>query len=199
MRSQDDGEQFRESVEALDEAFFRMVAVRNPAGAIVDFRYDYCNEAALRILGRRREDVVGHRLLELFPLHLDNGMFDAYLRVTETGEPLRFEFSYDENGVTGEFEVLTCRLGDGHVTVGHDISERKRRERETMILSAQLQTALTSRIDIEQAKGYLAAQYGFDTATAFLAIRRYARDNNRLISDVARSIVDGELKISDSV
>src|SRR3954452_564088 len=150
---------FRSSLEALDEAFFRMTAVRDATGTVRDFRYNYCNQAALRVLGRVRDDVIGQRLLELFPLHKTNGLFDAYVKVTETGEPLRYEFGFDENGVTGEFEVLVCRLGDGYVLVGHDITERKRREHEVATLSAQLQSALTSRIEIEQAKGYLAAQY----------------------------------------
>src|SRR5881394_1723323 len=97
-------EQWRSSLEAIDEAFFRMGAVRDAAGQIVDFDYLFCNRAALALLGRRREDVFGRRLLELFPSHRTNGLFDAYVRVTETGEPLRYEFAFDEGGVTGEFE-----------------------------------------------------------------------------------------------
>ena len=118
------------ALEALDEALFRMSAVRDATGRIVDFTYEYCNRAALELLGRRREEVLGRRLLELFPSHLTNGLFDAYARVTETGEPLRYEFPFDEDGVTGEFEVVVSRAGDGYVLAGHDIVERKRRERE---------------------------------------------------------------------
>src|SRR5947208_12923373 len=118
----------RASLEALDEAFFRMTSVRDDVGHIVDFRYEYCNEAALAVLGRRREDVLGRRLLEMFPTHVTNGLFDSYVRVAETGEPLRYEFAFDEAGVTGEFEVVVCRVGDGYVLAGHDITERRRLE-----------------------------------------------------------------------
>src|SRR3954467_915882 len=187
MGTPDDGDRFRASLEALEESFFRMTSVRGPSGRIVDFRYDYCNDAALRVLGRPREDVLGHGLLELFPLHGSNGLFDAYVKVTETGKPLRYEFGFDENGVSGEFEVLVCRLGDGYVLVGHDISERKRAERDMATVAEQLQAALTSRVAIEQAKGYVAASFGLDLETAFLALRRYARDNNKRIGDVAGS------------
>jgi PAS domain S-box-containing protein len=117
-------------LEALDEAFFRMSTVRDATGRVVDFKYEYCNRAALRLLGRRRGQVRGRRLLRLFPSHLTNGLFDAYVRVVETGEPLRYEFAFDEGGVIGEFEVVVSRVGDGYVLAGHDISERKRRERE---------------------------------------------------------------------
>src|SRR4051812_6876349 len=103
-----------------------MGAVRDAAGRIIDFEYKYCNPAALTLLDRPRDEVVGHRLLQLFPSHQTNGLFDAYVQVTETGEPLRYEFAFDERGVSGEFEVVVSRAGDGYVLAGHDISERKR-------------------------------------------------------------------------
>src|SRR3954465_6164035 len=96
-------EELRSSLEAIDEAFFRMGAVRDAAGRIVDFEYKDCNRAALALLGRPREEVVGHRLLPPFPSHRTNGLFDAFVQVTEAGEPLRYEFAFDEHGVTGEF------------------------------------------------------------------------------------------------
>ena len=85
------------------------------------------------------------------------------------------------------------RLNDGYVLVGHDISERKRREREQAALTEQLQGALTSRVAIEQAKGYLAAMSGSDPSMAFEVIRRYARDHNLRLRDVAHRVVAGEL------
>jgi PAS domain S-box-containing protein len=185
-----------DELEALDEAFLRFGAVRNEAGRITDFRYDDCNRAALNLLGRRRDELIGHRLLELFPSHLTNGLFDAYAQVAETAQPLRREFSFDENGVIGEFEVLACRYGDGVILVEHEISARKKAERQLTTLAEQLQEALNSRVAIEQAKGYLAAQADTDTDTAFTVIRRYARNHNRRIHDVAKAIVDGELDLT---
>jgi len=130
VSGQQSDEDFRSSLEALDEAFFRMSAVRDATGRILDFEYGYCNRAALELLGRRREEVLGRRLLELFPSHRTNGLFDAYARVTETGETRRFEFPFEDGGVVGEFEVVVSRVGDGYVLTGHDISDRKRRDRE---------------------------------------------------------------------
>src|SRR5947208_2130303 len=140
-KAADDREQLGVFLDAIDEAFFRMGAVRERTGRIVDFDYQYCNRTALTLLERRREDVVGRRLLELFPSHATNGLFDAYVRVVETGEPLRYEFAFDEGGVVGEFEVVVSRAGDGYVLAGHDISERKRLERELVVVKAQLETA----------------------------------------------------------
>ncbi|NEA59434.1 GAF and ANTAR domain-containing protein [Streptomyces sp. SID13666] len=58
-------------------------------------------------------------------------------------------------------------------------------------LSAQLHTALHSRIAIEQAKGVLAARWGTTVDEAFSAMRRHARTQRRLLSDVAHDIVNG--------
>lgn len=183
----------RASLEATDEAFFRMTAVRDEAGRIVDFIYADCNRAALSVLGRSRNDIIGQHLLDLFPSHADNGLFDAYVAVTETGVTFRHEFAFDENGVSGEYEIVVSRFEDGYLLLGHDITSRKRDERQLALLTEQLQTALTSRVAIEQAKGFLAAKYETDTATAFTVIRRYARNHNQRIHDVAAAIVEGRL------
>jgi len=186
----------RSSLDALDEAFFQMSAVRDDAGAIVDFQYVFCNLAAVALLGRRREEVLGRRLLDLFPSHRDNGLFHSYVGVTETGEPVRLEFSFEEGGVVGEFEVIVSRVGDGYVLAGHDISHRKSLERELVALRDQLQAALISRGAIEQAKGFVAAQLRISPETAFVAIRRYARGHNERIGDVARGVIAGEIVLS---
>jgi hypothetical protein len=189
----DAGEQPGAFLEAIDEAFFRMGAVRDAAGRIIDFEYQYCNRTALTLLDRRLEEVRGRRLLELFPSHRANGLFDAYVQVVETGEPLRYEFAFDEGGVAGEFEVVVSRSRDGYVLAGHDISDRKRLERQVAALTQQLQTALTSRIVIEQAKGYVAMASGTDPQAAFKLIRRYARNRNLKIHDVCRAVVAGDV------
>jgi PAS domain S-box-containing protein len=196
VRPQVAEEDFRSSLDALDEAFFRMTAVRDESGDIVDFEYEFCNRTALGLLGLQREEVLGRRLLDLFPSHRTNGLFDAFTTVTETGEPVRLEFSFEEGDVVGEFEVVVSRVGDGYVLAGHDISDRKRLERELVALKDQLQAALTSRIAIEQAKGFVAAQLRITPETAFLAIRRYARGHDMRIGDVARAIVTGEIVLS---
>jgi PAS domain-containing protein len=189
----------RSSIEALDEAFLRLSAVRDETGVITDFQYEYGNRAALNVLRRRRDELLGQRLLVLFPSHRTNGLFDAYVRVTETAEPRRSEFHFDDNGVVGEFEVLACRFGDGLILVGHDISDRKDEERRLTSLASQLQGALTSRIVIEQAKGYLAARSDTNPEAAFAAIRRYARDHNQRISEVAQRVVGGEIDLREAV
>lgn len=57
-------------------------------------------------------------------------------------------------------------------------------------VESQLQHALLSRISIEQAKGILSEQADITTDAAFVLLRRYARDHNHRIADVAAEVVD---------
>jgi len=69
------------------------------------------------------------------------------------------------------------------------LHERSVRRADT--LNEQLQTALNSRVIIEQAKGKLAERLGIDVDQAFSLLRDRARTSNRRLSDLARAFVDG--------
>ncbi len=74
-------------------------------------------------------------------------------------------------------------------------SSRTRPTREAAIREGQLQHALNSRIAIEQAKGMIAERAGVDMDAAFSVLRRFARNNNRGLTEVAEALVSGTLKI----
>ena len=62
---------------------------------------------------------------------------------------------------------------------------------------ARLQQALNSRVAIEQAKGMLAEHAGVDMDEAFNRLRRFARNHNRRLTEVAESLVAGRVKVVD--
>ncbi|MDX6363309.1 MAG: hypothetical protein QOC85_2319 [Streptomyces sp.] len=68
---------------------------------------------------------------------------------------------------------------------------QQRSSQRSTVLNEQLQTALNSRVLIEQAKGKLAERQNVDMERAFTALRGYARAHNRRLSDVARAFIDG--------
>ena len=59
------------------------------------------------------------------------------------------------------------------------------------VLTAQLQTALNSRVIIEQAKGLVAERLDMDMQDAFATLRDYARAHNLKLSDLARAVIAG--------
>jgi GAF domain-containing protein len=65
--------------------------------------------------------------------------------------------------------------------------------RQSQVLNDQLQSALNSRIVIEQAKGVLAGRAHVDMDEAFARLRGYARSHNRQLAAVAGDLVEGKL------
>jgi hypothetical protein len=64
---------------------------------------------------------------------------------------------------------------------------------EQRLLAQQLQYALQSRVLVEQAKGILAEYAHVDMDQAFAVLRRYARDRNERLVDVADALVERRL------
>jgi AmiR/NasT family two-component response regulator len=60
-------------------------------------------------------------------------------------------------------------------------------------INEQLQTALNSRVIIEQAKGVLSQRGGLSMDVAFDRLRRYSRDHGLKLSEVARQVIDTDL------
>ncbi|OKI09539.1 hypothetical protein A6A06_02325 [Streptomyces sp. CB02923] len=60
-------------------------------------------------------------------------------------------------------------------------------------LAAQLEHALATRVVIEQAKGAMTARHSLSPDAAFTVLRGYARSHQRLLTEVAREVVEGRL------
>jgi GAF domain-containing protein len=99
----------------------------------------------------------------------------------------------------GAFDADSVHVGQALAdvaTIGL-LQERSMRHRDT--LNEQLQTALNSRVIIEQAKGKLAERLGIDVNQAFTLLRDQARNRNERLSDFARAFVDGTQTIAGPV
>ncbi|RIV24847.1 PAS domain-containing protein [Fibrisoma montanum] len=117
-------------------------AIRDPSdNRIVDFRYVAQNEASRQSVGRTDEQVIGHTMLEYFPHVLETGLFNRYLRVIETGKPMRFEQEYNYDQLTGWFEISVMKWGDGIVLTLVDITASKRHQQEIEAANLGLQRA----------------------------------------------------------
>ena len=67
--------------------------------------------------------------------------------------------------------------------------------RESEIITAQLNRALTSRIFIEQAKGVMSQSESISMDEAFNRMRSFARASNRTLQDVAEAVANRSLVI----
>jgi GAF domain-containing protein len=76
---------------------------------------------------------------------------------------------------------------------------QQRAIRRGEILNEQLQTALNSRVTIEQAKGVLAQHSGLGPDAAFERLRAYARAHNLRLVEVGRDLIDRSLDAAEVV
>ena len=90
----------------------------------------------------------------------------------------------------GNLSPGTLQLGQALAAVATIALMQARAIRHRDTLAEQLQTALNSRIIIEQAKGVIAERGHLDMAQSFALLRSTARTHNRRLSDLARAIVD---------
>lgn len=137
---------FRTSLENMLDPFVILTAVRDAQGIIVDFAYEFANEAACRHNQVPRDALVGRRLLDLLPEHAAAGLLDEYRRVVETGEPLVrdnlvYTDSWGGRTMTRIFDVRATRLGDGLAYTWRDVTDRKRAELELREKEHQLRQA----------------------------------------------------------
>ncbi len=103
-------------------------------------------------------------------------------------------------GALNLFRAGTGRLAERDVPLGQGIADfaavaliQERTMRESRGVVQQLQSALNSRVLIEQAKGVLAERGNVSVDVAFASIRTFARTHNSRLSEVARDVIDGRL------
>ena len=120
----------------------------------------------------------GFRSVHALPMHLRSQTIGA-LNL----------FRADE-GRLGETDLLAAQAFADVATIA---ILQQRVVSDAKILNEQLQSALTTRIIIEQAKGVVAERSGLDMEGSFLRLRTHARSHNLRLVDVAQAIIDGTL------
>jgi GAF domain-containing protein len=103
-------------------------------------------------------------------------------------------------GALNLFADRQVRLDEDDVAIGQAMADvatigllHERNLREQTVLSEQLQTALHSRVLIEQAKGVLAARADITVTEAFTRMRTHARGSGLTLTGVATAVIDGTI------
>jgi GAF domain-containing protein len=98
-------------------------------------------------------------------------------------------FNPDVEPITEEDKRLARALADV-ATIG---ILQQRSVHHGHVVGEQLQYALNSRVVVEQAKGMVAERSGLTMVQAFELLRGHARSHNIKLTDVAASVVGGEV------
>jgi GAF domain-containing protein len=103
-------------------------------------------------------------------------------------------------GALNLFRTEPGRLSEKDLGIGQAMADvatvgliQERALTASELLATQLQTALTSRVQLEQAKGMLAERTGLRMDQAFVLMRDYARHRGRRLSEVAAHIIEGTI------
>jgi transcriptional regulator with GAF, ATPase, and Fis domain len=103
-------------------------------------------------------------------------------------------------GALNLFRTRSGRLSEEDLGIGQAMADvatvgliQERAITASELLATQLQTALTSRIQLEQAKGMLAQRTGLPMSQVFQLMRDYARHRGHRLSDVAAHVIEGVL------
>lgn len=89
------------------------------------------NDAACRLTGAAREDLLGHDVMSVAPFRGRSSLLLAFRQAVFTGRVIKSEFSLDKNGTARHFEVSQIPLRDaggaftGVVSTCIDVTERK--------------------------------------------------------------------------
>ncbi|MEZ0052504.1 hypothetical protein ABIA30_003522 [Mycobacterium sp. MAA66] len=104
----------------------------------------------------------------------------------------------DRIGALNLFRTEVGRLPRADIAVGQALADvatvgilHQRIMNRSESVNQQLQTALNTRVIIEQAKGVLAERGTLDMDEAFRRLRAYARQTHQRLADLARAVVDG--------
>jgi PAS domain S-box-containing protein len=115
------------ALESSSVAFTILGAVRNEAGRIIDFSWQYANPEAARTIGRSLSELIGKRIQEVLPdAWASPGLFERFVHVAETGEQGMIEAAFTRNGVSSWWQNIVTKLDDGVAVWFPDTTERKR-------------------------------------------------------------------------
>lgn len=119
-------------------------AVRNEQNEIVDFRYVLINHEAERLMP---ENTIGSSLLQLQPGVVEEGIFDTFKKVVETGMAHQGEFHYVHEQFNGWFHQSVVKLDDGVATTTADITQRKQAELQVLRLKEEAAQRATDKYE----------------------------------------------------
>ncbi|MDC0773151.1 GAF and ANTAR domain-containing protein [Streptomyces sp. HD] len=107
-------------------------------------------------------------------------------------------------GALNLFQTTPLRLGDDDIALAQALADvatitilQQRTLEQSHVENSQLETALTSRVLIEQVKGVLAERWNTSVDDAFAAFRAYARTRHLRLADLATRIISGGFDTTD--
>jgi PAS domain S-box-containing protein len=151
-RLRESEQRFQAAIRTMRDAVAILSPVHDETGEIVDFRYDYANDAHCELVGRDREQLLTRHVDEVHPGWARSERFELYRQVALTGEPCRSEDFHPERAWGTEFarrviDNFVARAGEQLVVSARDVSDRRRIEAKLRASEERFEAAVGSMLD----------------------------------------------------
>lgn len=205
-------QELRAIVDTLVDPWVMLAAVRDREGRLVDFIYTDANEAAYTVNRVPRDELLGRRLLDLLPEHGPSGIFERYVAVVETGNPLAEDdqpFTSPLDGRLRRFDNRAVKVGDGISLTWRDVTERyDARQRLRHLADHDLLTGAANRRLLESRLAEVMARQprtGSRVAALYCDVDHFKEVNDRhghivgdrvlatVVAEVTAAIREGDL------
>ncbi|NTV62991.1 MAG: PAS domain-containing protein [Oscillochloris sp.] len=152
--------QAEEAMHASELRFYHLLGTMLEGCQIIsyDWRYLYLNESILRHARRRREELLGKTMMEVFPGIEQTEVFRVlqHCMTERTNQRIENQFIYPD-GESAWFDLSIQPAQEGLFILSIDISDRKRGEQVLALERAQLTERIAeSTIDLRRANAELA-------------------------------------------
>ncbi|MBK6341681.1 MAG: CHASE3 domain-containing protein [Flavobacteriales bacterium] len=182
-------------------------SVKDEKGTVVDFEFLSANRQANIIA--ERDDLVGKRLLAELPEHFTAGLFDAFVRVVESGVPFRKDLHYQGAGMDLWFSTHAVRFEDGFLVTFADITNHKhaqemQAEADRIALTGQITRTVAHEVRNPLTNIHLAVEQLHEEVVDrdgqvlafFLIIDRNLKRIGTLINEMLESTQQRELRLA---
>jgi two-component sensor histidine kinase len=118
---------------------------KNERGEIVDFIFEYMNDSSLMHTPGKKEDYLGKGFLEKFPFNKENGMFDSFKAVAETGIPSHDIYFYDEGGIRGWYKNYVVKYKERIIVYYSNDTEKTELQNQLKEKTVKLENYLAEK------------------------------------------------------
>ncbi|HYH15500.1 MAG TPA: PAS domain-containing protein, partial [Flavisolibacter sp.] len=113
-------------LESSMDGIYALKAVRNPEGIITDFQYLFTNTNIAKLLHLEVDEIIGASMLSLIPENRENGFFELFCRILETGETFQDETHFVTQNIDSWYRYVIVPLDQNTLVVStEDITEKK--------------------------------------------------------------------------
>lgn len=138
---------FRLAVDGAREAFYMLQPLRDASGQVTDYRIEDCNERAVEMWSRTREEIIGKTFVDIYAPRVRRKLKRFYDQALEQGfMEDEVYIDADTGHIAGWFHRQAIRSGEGIALIVRDVTEARQHE-ETLarLVNTDTLTGLPNR------------------------------------------------------